>query len=185
MKLTICKNFPVVLGVVLAAFAPLAQAANTSNPANTPRLEVLQNNVRHELRMLPYYSIFDDLQFRVDGRTVILSGAVTRPILKSDAANVIKRLEGVDRVVNNIEVLPLSPMDDRIRIAVARAVYGYGPLQRYSLGALPPIHILVKNGDVTLTGFVSNDMDRNLVSIRANGVPGVFSVTNQLRTDRG
>jgi hyperosmotically inducible protein len=143
----------------------------------------LNQEVRHELVMLPYYSIFDNLAYRVDGSTVTLFGQVTRPTLKSDAANVVKRLEGVTQVVNNIEVLPLSSMDDRIRIATYRAIYGYGPLQRYALGALPPIHIIVKNGNVTLEGAVANQGDKNIANIRANGVPGVFSVHNDLRVE--
>ncbi len=144
----------------------------------------LTREVRHELVMLPYYSIFDDLGYRVDGSTVTLFGSVTRPTLKSDAENVVKRIEGVTRVTNQIEVLPLSPFDDRIRVATYRAIYGYGPLQRYALGALPPIHIIVKNGHVTLTGIVANEGDKNIANIRANGVAGVFSVENDLRVER-
>lgn len=162
---------------VLALAAPLTMLAADRYKGDVPR------EVRHELVMLPYYSIFDDLAFRVDGSTVTLFGAVTRPTLKSDAENVAKRVEGVTRVVNNIEVLPLSPMDDRIRLATYRAIYGFGPLNRYALGALPPIHIIVKNGHVTLTGIVANDADRNMANIRANGVPGVFSVENELKVE--
>ena len=135
------------------------------------------------LVMLPYYSLFDNLSYRVDGSTVTLFGQVTRPTLKSDAENVVKRLEGVTRVNNEIEVLPLSPMDDRIRLATYRAIYGYGPLQRYALGTLPAIHIIVKNGNVKLEGVVANEGDRNMANIRANGVPGVFSVQNDLRVE--
>jgi hyperosmotically inducible protein len=139
--------------------------------------------VRRQLVMLPYYTIFDDFSYRVDGDTVTLFGEVTRPTLKSDAGNVVKNIEGVNRVINNIEVLPLSPMDDRIRIAEYRAIYGYPALQRYQLGALPPIHIIVKNGHVTLSGVVANQGDKNMAGILANGVPGVFSVTNDLRVE--
>ncbi len=145
----------------------------------------LTQEVRHELVMLPYYSIFDNLSYRVDGSTVTLFGQVTRPTLKSDAENVVKRIEGVTRVINNIEVLPLSPMDDRIRIAEARAIYGFPSLNRYAMGALPPIHIIVKNGNVTLEGVVANQADKNTAGIRANGVPGVFSVKNDLRVENG
>ena len=108
-------------------------------------------------------------------------GQVTRPTLKSDAENVVKRIEGVERVVNNIEVLPLSPNDDRIRIAVYRAIYGQTGLDRYALQAVPPIHIIVKNGNVNLEGVVSSQADKDMANIRANGVPGVFGVTNNLR----
>ena len=134
--------------------------------------------------MLPYYGVFDNLMFRVDGYRVTLLGQVSRPTLKTDAERVVKRIEGVEQVVNRIEVLPLSPNDDRIRRAVYRAVYGHSALQRYGLGAQPPIHIIVKNGNVALEGLVANTMDRNIAGIQANAVPGVFSVRNNLRVER-
>lgn len=143
----------------------------------------LVREVRHELVMLPYYGVFDNLAYKVDGNTVTLYGQVTRPTLKSDSERVVKDIEGVDQVVNNIEVLPLSSMDDQIRIAVYRAVFGTAGLDRYAMSAVPPIHIIVKNGSVTLEGVVANDGDRNLANIKANGVPGVFSVTNNLRVE--
>lgn len=167
-----------MLIAVVALALPLTVAGATKDKGD------LTEQVRHELIMLPYYGIFDNLAYRVDGSTVTLFGSVTRPVLKSDAANVVKRIEGVTRVENQIEVLPLSPMDDRIRIATARAIYGYGPLQRYSLGANPPIRIIVKNGNVKLEGVVANEFDRNVANIRANGVSGVFSVKNDLRVER-
>ena len=163
---------------VVALAIPMTVAGATNNKGD------LVKQVRHELLMLPYFGVFDNLSYRVDGNTVTLFGQVTRPTLKSDAANVVKRIEGVARVNNQIEVLPLSPMDDRIRIATARAIYGYGPLQRYGLGANPPIRIIVKNGNVTLAGVVANDFDRNVANIRANGVPGVFSVRNELQVEK-
>lgn len=141
----------------------------------------IARDVRHQLLMLPYYGVFDDLAFRVDGGTVTLLGAVTRPTLKSDAENVTKRVEGVTNVINNIEVLPLSPMDDQIRRAEYQAIYGDPALStRYGFRALPSIHIIVKNGHVTLEGTVANQGDKDLVNVRANAVPGVFSVTNDL-----
>jgi hyperosmotically inducible protein len=144
----------------------------------------IAREVRHQLVMLPYYGVFDDLAFRVDGGTVTLLGQVTRPTLKSDAENVTKRVEGVTQVVNNLEVLPLSPMDDQIRMAVYRAIYGDPALStRYGFRALPSIHIIVKNGQVTLEGVVANEGDKNLANIRANGVSGVFSVTNNLQVE--
>jgi hyperosmotically inducible periplasmic protein len=147
----------------------------------TPDEGKIEQEVRHQLVMLPYYSIFDDLAFRVDGGTVTLLGAVTRPVLKSDAENVTKRVPGVTSVVNNIEVLPLSPMDDQIRRAEFRAIYGDPQIgTRYGYQALPSIHIIVKNGHVVLEGLVANAADKNLIGIRANGVPNVFSVTNSL-----
>ena len=141
--------------------------------------EKLVKQVRHQLLMLPWYSVFDNLAFQVDRDRVTLIGQVTRPVLKSDAEAAVKSIEGVASVKNNIEVLPLSPMDDQIRRAMFRTIYG-GPLQRYSLGAVPAIHIIVKNGHVTLEGMVDNEMDRNIANIRANQVPDVFSVKNNL-----
>lgn len=143
----------------------------------------LMHEVRHELVMLPYYGVFDNLEYRVDGNAVTLMGQVTRPTLKSDAENVVKNIEGVERVVNNIEVLPLSPNDDRIRMAVYRAVYGQTALNRYALNAVPPIHIIVNNGNVTLEGVVANETDKNLANVAASGVAGVFSVKNNLRVE--
>ena len=141
----------------------------------------IAREVRHELVTLPYYGIFDDLAFRVDGGTVTLLGSVVRPTLKSDAENVVKRIEGVTQVVNQIKVLPLSPMDDQIRRAMYRAIYGDPQLgTRYGYRALPSIHIIVENGHVTLEGVVANQSDKNLINIRANAVPNVFSVTNNL-----
>ena len=114
--------------------------------------------------MLPYYGVFDNLAYRVDGSMVTLIGQVTRPTLKSDAENVVKKVEGVEKVVNNIEVLPLSPNDDRIRLAVYRAIYSQASLEQYSMRAVPPIHIIVKNGNVTLEGAVSNQGDKDLAN---------------------
>jgi hyperosmotically inducible protein len=141
--------------------------------------------VRHTLVTLPYYGVFDDLAFRVDGGTVTLLGAVTQPVLKSDAEKTVKRVEGVNQVVNNIEVLPLSPMDDQIRRAVYRAIYGDPALSdRYGFRAVPSIHIIVRNGRLTLEGVVANQMDKSLINIRANSVPGIFSVTNNLLVEK-
>jgi hyperosmotically inducible protein len=140
--------------------------------------------VRHELITLPYFGVFDDLGFTVNGSTVTLLGDVTRPTLKSDAENVVKRIEGVTNVVNNIEVLPLSPNDDRIRIAAYRAIYGDSVLStRYGYRAVPSIHIIVKNGNIRLEGVVANEGDKNIAGIRANGVHGAFGVENDLRVE--
>jgi hyperosmotically inducible protein len=140
--------------------------------------------VRHELVMLPYYGIFDDLAYRVDGSKVTLFGSVTQPVLKSDAEKAVKRVEGVTQVDNQIEVLPLSPNDDRIRRAVYRAIFSKPGMEKYQLGAVPPIHILVKNGNVTLVGPVVNEFDKNVAGIAANGVSGVFGVKNNLRIEK-
>ncbi|HEX8766234.1 MAG TPA: BON domain-containing protein [Candidatus Acidoferrum sp.] len=140
----------------------------------------LEKEVRHQLVMLPWYSVFDNLAFRVDGDKVTLMGQVTRPTLKSDAEGVVKSIEGVASVKNEIEVLPLSPMDDQLRRAVYRAIYGEPSLSRYGFQAVASIHIIVKNGNVTLEGIVDNETDRNLANLRANQVPNVFSVKNNL-----
>jgi hyperosmotically inducible protein len=145
--------------------------------------ERLIREVRHELVMLPYYGVFDNLSYSVNGDVVTLMGQVTRPTLKSDAENVVKDIEGVSRVENKIEVLPVSPNDDRLRLALYRAIYGDTQLSRYSLQAVPPIHIIVKNGNVTLEGQVANEGDKNIAGVRANGVSGVFSVQNNLRVE--
>ena len=159
--------------------AAQSQAANeTLSPESQDRLV---KEVRHELIMLPYYGVFDNLAFRIDGRTVILEGQVVQPVVKSDAGNSVKRIEGVEKVVNNIEVLPPSPMDDRIRRAVYQSIYSYGPLFKYGGMAVPPIHIIVKGGRVTLDGVVDNETDKGLAGMRANQVPGTFQVTNNLR----
>ena len=144
----------------------------------------IAHEVRHQLLMLPYYGVFDDLSFSVDGSTVTLFGKVTRPTLKTDSERVVKSIEGVDRVINKIDVLPVSPMDDQIRLAIYRAIYGDPALAtRYGYRSIPPIHIIVENGNVTLTGVVANEADRNIANIRARSVPGVFSVTNNLQME--
>ncbi|HTB13963.1 MAG TPA: BON domain-containing protein [Bryobacteraceae bacterium] len=148
--------------------------------AAQPNQDKIIKEVRHELVMLPYYGVFDNLAYRVDGTKVTLFGQVTKPTLKSDAERAVKKIEGVENVDNEIEVLPLSPMDDRIRLATYRAIFSKPPLQRYQMGAVPPIHIIVKNGNVTLIGFIDNETDKNLAGLAANGVPGVFKVTNDL-----
>jgi hyperosmotically inducible protein len=143
----------------------------------------LEREVRHELVTLPFYGVFDNLAFKVDGGTVTLLGQVSRPTLRSDAERVVKSIEGVERVINRIEILPLSPYDDRIRLTTYRAIYGNTALNRYALQAIPPIHIIVKNGNVTLEGVVANQGDKNIADIQARSVPGVFSVTNNLRVE--
>jgi hyperosmotically inducible protein len=144
----------------------------------------MEKEVRHELVMLPFYDVFDNFEYKVDGSTVTLMGQVTRPTLKADAEKAVLHIEGVERVDNQIEVLPVSPNDDQIRIAVYRAIYGTLGLDRYAMRAVPSIHIIVKNGHVFLEGAAANEMDKNLASIKANGVSGVFSVTNNLHVDR-
>ena len=159
-----------------------SQGEQPADEALSPQSQdKLVREIRHELIMLPYYGVFDNLAFRLQGRTVILEGQVANSILKPDAANVVKRVEGVEKVINNIEVLPPSPMDQRIREQVYRAIYNYGPLFKYANLSIPPIHIIVKNGNVTLEGVVNNETDKGLCTMRVKQVPSVFNVTNNLR----
>jgi len=178
----------IILGaLLLPAAAPAADKDKHGQSAyQTSNLSHLQREVRHELVMLPYYNIFDNLSFKVDpGGVVTLMGQVTDPVLKSDAGNVVKRIEGVTQVNNEIEVLPLSPNDNRIRREIARAIYANPALSdRYGFQAMPSIHILVKNGNAVLEGVVANEADKNIAGIQAKSVPGVFSVTNNLRVER-
>ena len=169
---------------MVLALALSAAAAPQGRPPSARGQERLIKEVRHELVMLPYYGVFDNLSYRVDGYNVELSGQVTRPTLKSDAERVVKQIEGVEKVVNNIEVLPVSPNDDRLRVAVYRAIYGHTALNRYALQAVPPIHILVKNGNVTLEGVVASEADKNIANIQAQGVSGVFQATNNLKVEK-
>jgi len=166
----------------MAAFAsPALQDNPPAGTLNQKSIDRIVKEVRHELVMLPFYGVFDNLSYKVDADgTVTLLGQVARPTLKSDAENVVKRIEGVEKVVNNIEVLPLSSNDDRIRRATYRAIYGNEALSEYQLRAVPPIHIIVNNGHITLEGVVARQMDKQIAGIQANGVPGAFSVTNNL-----
>jgi len=157
-----------LLALSLAGMPYSVQAANGAGQKEPKPTNKLVKEVRHELVMLPYYSVFDNLSYKVEGDRVTLYGQVVRPTLKSDAENVVKSIEGVASVKNEIEVLPTSPMDDQLRRAVFRAIYGENGLPRYALASVPSIHIIVKNGHVTLEGAV------------ANQVPNVFSVTNNL-----
>ena len=183
MRMKIRALFAALVLTVMSA--AVSNAAGLPQESNHQRSEQkyrakLAKEVRHQLVMLPWYSVFDNLAFRIDGDKVTLLGQVTRPVLKSDAEGVVKRIEGVASVKNEIEVLPLSPMDDQLRRAEYRAIYSGPGLQRYGLGTIPAIHIIVKNGNVTLEGFVDNEMDRNIANLRANQVPNVFSVKNNL-----
>jgi hyperosmotically inducible periplasmic protein len=155
--------------------------AQRSSEPSEKAVQRIQKEVRHELLMLPYLDVFDNIAYRVDGYNVTLVGQVTRPTLKSDAEHAVKDIEGVEKVDNKIEVLPPSPMDDRIRIRLYRAIYGYPSLQKYDLGVNKPIRIIVKSGHVSLEGVIDNDADKNVAGIRANSVSGIFSVNNNLQ----
>lgn len=144
----------------------------------------ISREVYHELVMLPQLTIFDNLQYKVDGGKVTLMGQVEEAILKDSAEKVVKKIEGVESVNNQIEILPPSPNDDRIRRQVARAIFNDDRLFRYSMGSVPPIHIIVKNGHVTLEGVVNSQADKDAANLRASSVPGVFSVENHLQVQK-
>lgn len=166
---------------ITASASPATQDNQSAGLLPQKSYERVVKEVRHELVMLPYYGVFDNLSYKVDpDGTVTLLGQVARPTLKSDAENVVKRIEGVEKVVNNIEVLPTSINDDRIRRAAYRAIYGNEVLSEYQLRAVPPIHIIVRNGNITLEGVVARQMEKQIAGMQANGVPGAFSVTNNL-----
>jgi len=169
------------LMVVLALVVLSASVALAAPPAQQRTLD----KVHKELVTLPYYGVFDNLAYKVEGDTVTLYGQVRNPITRHDAERRVARIEGVNHVINQIEVLPVSGFDDTTRARVYRAVFRSGSLYRYAMGANPSIHIIVKNGRVTLEGVVSNQMDSQLAYMAARGVPGVFSVTNNLRVGSG
>jgi hyperosmotically inducible protein len=188
------RSLVVLAGLILIATLDLGAAQRDKNPAtlNTPanrnarRIEALKEEVRHQLVTLPYYTVFDWLEAQVkpDG-AVTLMGEVTRPTVKDDAEHRVKKLESVSRVIDNIEVLPLSPMDDDLRIALYRAIYRFdSPLFRYGTQSVPPIHIIVNNGHVTLKGIVANEGDSTLAYMAARGVPGTFEVKNELQIEQ-
>lgn len=170
--------------LVLAGLALGVPGANAGT-ATTPDTTAISGQVHHNLVSLPWYNLFDNLAYQVNGSEVILSGQVIseHAQTKYDAENAVKRITGVARVVNNIEVLPTSPFDDQIRRAEYRAIFSKADLGRYTMGAVPQFHILVKNGHVTLEGTVMDQMDKTIAGIVANTVPNVFSVTNNLQVD--
>ena len=182
-----------ILNKVTAALAALVLAASAASaapnaPAEQPgeraAFERLAKKVRKELVTLPWYGVFDNLAYQIDGSTVTLSGQVVRPSTRSDAERRVKRLAGVERVVNNIEVLPLSSFDDSIRVSAYRTLFGWNsPLFRYGRGTDPSIHIIVERGNLTLEGVVASEGDRNLARMLVSSIPGVFSVTNNLRAE--
>jgi len=174
-----------LLLTLLVSVLAISMVAQANREALSPKgIDRIVKEVHHELVMLPFYGVFDNLAYKVDpDGTVTLLGQVARPTLKSDAENVVKRIEGVEKVVNNIEVLPTSINDDNIRRAVYRAIYGNSVLSQYQLRAVPPLHIIVKNGNVTLEGVVARAMDKQIAGMQANQVSGVFSVTNNLQVE--
>jgi len=173
---------PATQASFLASNGPVVADYNRDVYPNTPDGRIARE-VRHELLMLPYYSLFDDLEYSVQGRTVTLSGSLTseHAVTKSEAEAAAKRIEGVDKVINDIKILPPSPMDQQAREKVYRAIANTGSLSRYFWEASPSIHIIVDNQRLTLKGYVMSEMDKNMAGIAASGVPDVFKVTNELR----
>lgn len=168
----------------LVPFTIIIMPVLTQSQVPDQAVKRIQKEVRHEILLLPYFGVFDNIAFKVEGYKVTLLGQVTRPTLKSDAENVVKRIEGVEKVDNQIEVLSPSAMDDQLRVKLYRAIYGDPALERYAMPVIKPIRIIVKAGNVTLEGVVDREADKNMVNIRANGVSGVFSVTNHLRVEK-
>lgn len=173
------------LGTTGLAFAasPDQPSQQIANNADTRLEQRLSSQVRHELNMIPQFTVFDNLAYRVDGGTVTLVGQVRDAIVKDSAEARVKHLEGVERVDNQIEILPASFNDDRIRRQVARAVFNDPRLFNYAIQPTPPIHIIVKNGNVDLEGVVRTQAEKDDAFIRANGVSGVFSVKNNLQVE--
>ncbi|MFN2579025.1 MAG: BON domain-containing protein [Pyrinomonadaceae bacterium] len=176
------QNLIAVIATLAIAATATVAAAKTTGPETAGRQGVVEQ-VRHELATLPYYGVFDNLTYKVDESTVTLYGQVTRPTTRSDAARRVAKIPGIERVVNNIEVLPLSSFDDSIRLQTYRAVFSTAGLYRYGMSANPSIHIIVNGGHVTLEGVVSSKMDKQLAYMAASGVFGTFSVTNNLQVE--
>jgi hyperosmotically inducible periplasmic protein len=174
------KHRTLLLVVTLLSLGTLGFTQDRDQPSAKSE-ERITKEVRHQLLLLPDFGVFDNIAYKVEGFAVTLLGQVVRPSLKSEAENVVKRIEGVEKVDNQIEVLPNSPMDDGLRRRLYRAIYRYPALEKYALGVQKPIRIIVKNGNLRLEGVVDNDADKNFAGLRANGVRGIFSVTNNLQ----
>ena len=169
--------------LLFTVFATLALWAQ--QPVSERATQRIRKEVGHELAMLPYVTVFDNLAYKVEDGTVTLLGQVVNPVNRTDADKAVKSIEGVEHVDNQIEVLPVSPMDSRLRRQLFRAIYGFGPLEKYDMGVIKPVRIIVKSGHVTLEGIVDSQADKDAAGLRANGVAGVFSVTNNLRVGNG
>ena len=173
------KFLPAIVAVVILAATASAQQPRSSAKSD----DTIKREVRHELALLPWYSVFDNIEYSVNGYKVTLLGQVVNPTIKSDAESAVKHVEGVESVDNQIEVLPPSPNDDQIRRAEYRAIYSSPGLQRYAEGSVQQIHIIVKGGNVALYGIVASQADKDVANVTANTVPGVFSVTNNLQVE--
>ena len=183
IPLILALGFVVEAQQTISSNGPVVADYKLQVSASDPVEAKIAKEVRHELLMLPWYSLFDDLEFSVTGRTVTLNGFVTseHAVTKSDAENAVKHIEGVEKVINNIQVLPPSPLDTQVREQAYAALNRTGSLSRYFWEAAPSIHIIVKNQRITLAGFVNSEGDKNLATLAVNGIPGVFAVTNELR----
>ncbi len=168
------------LWLLLILVLPSLLIAQNTGTVPAQATERIAREVRHQLVMLPYYNVFDNLAFSVTGYDVTLKGQVTDPALKKDAERAVKTIEGVEHIDNQIEVLPTSEMDNGLRHSLYRSIYGFMPLEKYAMPVIKPIRIIVRNGHVTLEGVVDSQADKDMVGVRANTVPNVFSVTNNL-----
>lgn len=184
MKMKGILNRVAALAAAVVIAASAVVAAPSDPAAQRTAYEQMAKKVRKELVTLPWYGVFDNLAYEIDGSTVTLHGQVVRPSTRTDAERRVRKVAGVERVVNNIQVLPLSSFDDSIRVSAYRALFGYNsPLFRYGRGVNPSIHIVVDRGHLALEGVVANEGDRRLAYMLVNSVPGVFSVTNNLRAE--
>jgi hyperosmotically inducible protein len=189
---TIFQGFLMTIVFAAALFAqsnqPPQGGMRPSDRRSSSADQKLQNRlykeVGHELRMMPLFDTFDNLAYKIDGTTVTLLGQVVHATLKDEAEQRVKKIEGVEKVVNNIEILPPSGGDDRLRRQLARAIFQDPRLSHYAVGPVPPIHIIVKGGHVALEGVVHDKGEKNAAGLRANGVPGVFSVQNNLQVEK-
>jgi hyperosmotically inducible periplasmic protein len=177
--------------MILGALGALLFGASVAVARDAPQAVLPQGpdgniakEVRHEIVMYSHYTIFDDIKFRVNQGQVVLEGAVTQPYKKSDLGKIVQQLPGITSITNDLKVLPLSSMDDRLRMQVARAIYRDPSLSTLAFQALPPIHIIVDNGHVTLEGIVNSDMQKQIAGIRANSAGLSFGmVTNNLAVE--
>lgn len=183
---TTMKRVRNLIFTIIAVIAISTSGVFAASPANknTPQLSNIEKKVRKELISASWDGVFDNLAFQVNGNTVTLYGQVYRPSTRTRAEKFAKDVEGIEQVINKIEVLPLSGFDDRIRVQAVRSVNDTAGLYRYLLGTNPSLRIIVKNGHLTLEGVVSNETDKRLAFFAVNSIPGVFSVTNNLRTEK-
>lgn len=179
------KNKIVALAAMIAIATSAAVAAPRATDQNATGDQQVASEVLHQLRKLPHTGLFDNLAYKVEGSTVTLYGQVMRSVTRNDAATVVKRIAGVERVINNIEVLPPSSFDDGIRRSIYRQLLRTASLYRYTRGTQPSLRIIVRGGHVALEGVVANKTDKQLAYLAASRVPGVFSITNNLRAERG